>query len=203
MRMDPTRGPTALDLMTDLDDRALADVLSELGEERYAKKIARMIKEWLAEDKLHTTTDLANLCARAIPMVEQRKSKIHPATRTFQGLRIAVNRELDQLERFLAAFPDFLNPGGRCVIISFHSLEDRLVKNAFRDLAWSSSLPPKLAVAAGERAEPVVELLTKKAIFGSDAEVERNPRARSARLRACRRTTAPNVPMGAAPTAYR
>jgi 16S rRNA (cytosine1402-N4)-methyltransferase len=89
------------------------------------------------------------------------------------------------------------------VIISFHSLEDRLVKNAFRDLAWSSSLPPRLAADAGERAEPVVELLTKKAVFGSDAEVDRNPRARSARLRACRRTSAPNVPMGAPPTAYR
>jgi 16S rRNA (cytosine1402-N4)-methyltransferase len=203
MRMDPTRGPTALDLMTDLDEPELADVLSELGEERYAKKIARMIKEALREDRLHTTTDLATLCARAIPMIEQRKSKIHPATRTFQGLRIAVNRELDQLERFLAAFPDLLNPGGRCVIISFHSLEDRLVKNAFRDLAWSSSLPPRLAADAGERAEPVVELLTKKAVFGSDAEVDRNPRARSARLRACRRTSAPNVPMGAPPTAYR
>jgi 16S rRNA (cytosine1402-N4)-methyltransferase len=203
MRMDPTRGPTALDLMQELEERELAGVLSELGEERYAKKIARMIKEALAEDRLHTTTDLATVCARAIPLVEQRKSKIHPATRTFQGLRIAVNRELDQLERFLAAFPDLLAPGGRCVIISFHSLEDRLVKNAFRDLAWSSSLPPRLATEAGERTEPVVELLTKKAIFAADDEVERNPRARSARLRACRRTTAPNVAMGAAPTAYR
>lgn len=203
MRMDPTRGPTALDLMEQLDDAALAEVLSELGEERYAKKIARMIKEALGEGRLRTTTDLATLCARAIPMVEQRKSKIHPATRTFQGLRIAVNRELDQLAQFLAAFPDLLNPGGRCVIISFHSLEDRLVKNAFRDLAWSSSLPPKLAADAGERAEPVVEVLTRKAVFASDAEIARNPRARSARLRACRRTEAPNRPMGAPPTAYR
>ena len=203
MRMDPTHGPTALDLMTDLDESSLTEVISELGEERYAKKIARMIKEALGEDRLHTTTDLATLCARAIPMIEQRKSKIHPATRTFQGLRIAVNRELDQLERFLAAFPDLLAPGGRCVIISFHSLEDRLVKNAFRDLAWSSSLPPRLAAQSGERAEPVVELLTKKAVFATDAEIDRTPRARSARLRACRRTTAPNRPMGAAPTAYR
>lgn len=203
MRMDPTRGPTALELMQQLDERELTEVLSELGEERYAKKIARMIKEALHEDRLHTTTDLATVCARAIPLVEQRKSKIHPATRTFQGLRIAVNRELDQLERFLAAFPDLLAPGGRCVIISFHSLEDRLVKNAFRDLAWSSSLPPKLAASAGERAEPVVEVLTRKAIFASEDEVDRNPRSRSARLRACRRTTAPYVPMGARPTAYR
>jgi 16S rRNA (cytosine1402-N4)-methyltransferase len=202
MRMDPERGPSALDLMTQLEEPSLARVLADYGEERYAKKIARMIKEALREDRLHTTTDLANLCARAIPMVEQCKSKIHPATRTFQGLRIAVNGELDQLERFLATFPALLNPGGRCVVISFHSLEDRLVKNAFRDLAWSSSLPPKLAVEAGERVEPVVEVLTRKAVFASEAEIERNPRARSARLRACRRTSAPHVPMGAPPTAY-
>lgn len=203
MRMDPTRGPTALDLMTELDESDLTQVLSELGEERYAKKIARFIKEWLGEHRLRTTTDLAELCSRAIPMVEQRKSKIHPATRTFQGLRIAVNRELENLERFLAAFPDLLKPGGRCAIISFHSLEDRLVKNAFRDLAWSSSLPPKLAAAAGERVAPVVELLTRKAVFASDDEIARNPRARSARLRACRRTGAPNLPMGTPTTSPR
>jgi 16S rRNA (cytosine1402-N4)-methyltransferase len=200
MRMDPTRGPTALDLMKELDEEDLAAVIRDLGEERYAKKIAHIIKEWLVEDKLHTTRDLAEICSRAIPMVEQRKSKIHPATRTFQGLRIAVNRELEQIEQFLAAFPDLLKPGGRCVIISFHSLEDRLVKNAFRDLAWSSSLPPKLAAAAGERVEPVVEVLTRKPVFASDDEVARNPRARSARLRACRRTEAPNRPMGVPPT---
>ncbi|MBV8760474.1 MAG: 16S rRNA (cytosine(1402)-N(4))-methyltransferase RsmH [Deltaproteobacteria bacterium] len=203
MRMDPTRGPTALDLMKELDDDELVSVLAELGEERYAKKIARMIKEWLREDRLHTTKDLAELCSRAIPLVEQRKSKIHPATRTFQGLRIAVNRELDQLERFLAAFPDLLVPGGRCVIISFHSLEDRLVKQAFRDLAWTSSLPAKLARDAGERVDAVVEILTKKAVFATDDEIARNPRSRSARLRACRRTEAPNLPMGAPRTTVR
>jgi 16S rRNA (cytosine1402-N4)-methyltransferase len=194
MRMDPTRGPTALDLLRTLDVDALATVIGELGEERYGRRIARLIKEAVREDRIATTTDLAAVVARGIPVAEQRKSKIHPATRTFQALRIAVNAELDQLTRFLAAFPDLLNPGGRCVIISFHSLEDRLVKNAFRDLTWTSSLPPKLAAEAGERVDPVVELLTKKAVFATDAEVERNPRARSARLRACMRTSAPNVP---------
>jgi 16S rRNA (cytosine1402-N4)-methyltransferase len=193
MRMDPTRGPTALDLIRDLDQDELARVISELGEERHARRIARLIKDAVREDRIATTLDLARVVAQGIPVVEQRKSKIHPATRTFQGLRIAVNQELDQLERFLAAFPDLLAPGGRCVVISFHSLEDRLVKNAFRDLAWTSSLPPKLAVEAGERVDPVVTVLTRKAVFASDEEVERNPRARSARLRACERTTAPNV----------
>lgn len=195
MRMDPTRGQTALDLLRSLDADALARLIDELGEERHAKRIARLIKEAIAEDRIETTTDLASVVARGIPVMEQRRSKIHPATRTFQALRIAVNAELDQLARFLAAFPDLLNPGGRCVIISFHSLEDRLVKNAFRDLTWTSSLPRPLAEQEGERVEPVVELLTRKAVFATDEEVARNPRARSARLRACMRTTAPNLPM--------
>jgi 16S rRNA (cytosine1402-N4)-methyltransferase len=199
MRMDPTRGPTALDLLHETDVESLAALIAELGEERYAKKIARMIKEAMRDDRIATTTDLANLVAHAIPAAEQRKSKIHPATRTFQALRIAVNRELEQLERFLAVFPDLLAPGGRCAIISFHSLEDRMVKQRFRDLAWTSSLPPKHAASAGERVLAVCEPVSRKAIVASDDEIARNPRARSARLRVCERTAAPNVPSGAAP----
>ena len=194
MRMDPTRGQTALELITDLEQEALADLIKELGEERHAKKVARLIKEALAADKLHTTTELAAVISTAIPFHEQRQSKIHAATRTFQALRIAVNQELDELETFLAAFPDLLAPGGRCVVISFHSLEDRLVKNAFRDLEWTSSLPERFAREAGERVAPVVEVLTRKPVSASEAEIARNPRARSARLRACVRTAAPNVP---------
>jgi 16S rRNA (cytosine1402-N4)-methyltransferase len=189
MRMDPTQGSTALDLIHELDAGALGEILVELGEERHGKKIARLIKDAVRADRVHSTTDLAAIVASAIPLVEQRKSKIHPATRTFQALRIAVNRELDQLERFLAGFVDLLAPDGRCVVISFHSLEDRLVKNRFRDLTWTSSLPPKLAEQAGERVHPIVELLTKKPVFASEAEVDANPRARSARLRACRKLT--------------
>jgi 16S rRNA (cytosine1402-N4)-methyltransferase len=191
MRMDPTHGPTALELLHELEVDALADVLFEHGEERHGRKLARLIKDAVRADRVHTTTELAAIIAAAIPLVEQRKSKIHPATRTFQALRIAVNRELDQLERFLAGFADLLAPGGRCVVISFHSLEDRLVKNRFRDLAWTSSLPPKLAAQAGERVDPVVCVLTKKPVFASEAEVAANPRARSARLRACQKVTAP------------
>lgn len=196
MRMDPTSGQTALELIrhTFVDD--LADLLFTLGEERHAKKIARLIKEALDADRLHTTVDLANVVAKAIPSIEQRKSKIHPATRTFQALRIAVNAELDQLEHFLAGFPDLLAPGGRCAIISFHSLEDRLVKHRFRDLAWTTSLPPALAARTGERTAPVCELVTRKAVVASEDEIARNPRARSARLRVCERTSAPNVPSG-------
>jgi len=194
MRMDPTDGHTARELIKTLDVDELGELICELGEERYGKKIACAIKEAVRDDKLHTTLELAKICERAIPTAEQRKSRIHPATRTFQALRIAVNGELDQLEQFLAAFPDLLRPGGRCVAISFHSLEDRLVKNSFRDLAWTSSLPRQFADKAGERSDAVCELLTSKAVFADDAEIERNPRSRSARLRACVRTEAPNVP---------
>jgi 16S rRNA (cytosine1402-N4)-methyltransferase len=194
MRMDPTAGHTALDLLRERSTDELADLLFTLGEERHARKIARAIHDALAAGRLATTTDLAGVIASVIPAREQRMSKIHPATRTFQALRIAVNDELDQLQRLLAAFPDLLAPGGRCAIISFHSLEDRLVKHRFRDLTWTSSLPPHLAERAGERTAAVCELVTRKPIGAGDAEIAANPRARSARLRVCERTTAPNVP---------
>jgi 16S rRNA (cytosine1402-N4)-methyltransferase len=196
MRMDPTRGRTALELLRELDLEALGGAIAELGEERHAKKIARLVKEAVRADKVHTTTELAAIVAQAIPIAEQRRSKIHPATRTFQALRIAVNAELEQLEALLEAFPELLAPGGRCAIISFHSLEDRRVKHRFRDLAWTTSLPRRLAEQAGERVDPVCELVTRKPIVASDAEIARNPRARSARLRVCERTAAPNTPAG-------
>jgi 16S rRNA (cytosine1402-N4)-methyltransferase len=194
MRMDPTRGETALELIQTTDVDELAALIKELGEERHGKKIAKLIKEASDADRLHTTLDLAAVIATGIPIIEQRKSKIHPATRTFQALRIAVNAELVELERLLHAMPDLLAPGGRCAIIAFHSLEDRLVKNRFRDLTWTTSLPRHLAEQAGERLDPVVELVTRKPVFAGEAEVARNPRSRSARLRVCERTTAPNVP---------
>jgi 16S rRNA (cytosine1402-N4)-methyltransferase len=196
MRMDPTSGRTALDLLRATHADQLAELIFALGEERHARKIARLVKEAVAADRLHTTLDLAAVIAQGIPAVEQRKSKIHPATRTFQALRIAVNAEIEQLERFLAGFPELLAPGARCAIISFHSLEDRLVKNRFRDLAWTSSLPAHLAQRARERVEPVCTLVTRKPIVASEDEIAANPRARSARLRVCERTAAPNVPSG-------
>jgi 16S rRNA (cytosine1402-N4)-methyltransferase len=200
MRMDPTRGATALELIRELSEPDLAEVLRDFGEERYHKRIARLIKQAVAAGTLGTTLDLAGLVTTAIPVAEQRQSRIHPATRTFQALRIAVNRELDQLKRFLAEFPGLLAPGGRCVIISFHSLEDRLVKHAFRDLAWASSLPAKYAAEAGERLEAVCVPVTKKAVVASPAEVAHNPRSRSAKLRACERTAAPYLPMQRGPS---
>jgi 16S rRNA (cytosine1402-N4)-methyltransferase len=190
MRMDQTQGETAFELLRRLAPDELADILAELGEERFSKRIARSIKEALRQSALHTTTDLASVVAEAIPAPARRHMKVHPATKTFQALRIAVNAELDELDRFLEVFPALLAPGGRCVIISFHSLEDRRVKQVFRDLAWTSRLPPRLAEAAGERIEPVCVPVTRKPVFASEDEVARNPRARSARLRACEKVAA-------------
>jgi 16S rRNA (cytosine1402-N4)-methyltransferase len=194
MRMDPTSGPTALELIRELSQPELAAVLRELGEERLHQRIARRLKEAVGADELATTLDLARVVASCFSASDLRRMHIHPATRTFQALRIAVNRELDELTSFLASFPDLLRPGGRCVIISFHSLEDRLVKRRFRDLAWTSSLPPKLAEAAGERVRAVCTPVTRKVVVADDDETDDNPRARSARLRACQRTDAPNTP---------
>jgi 16S rRNA (cytosine1402-N4)-methyltransferase len=140
---------------------------------------------------IETTGRLREVVERAVPRSEHSLKSV---ARVFQALRIAVNDELETLSAGLPRVFERLVEGARLVVISYHSLEDRLVKNAFRDLTWTSSLPPKLAAEAGERVLPVVELLTRKAVFATDEEVENNPRARSARLRACMRTSAPNVP---------
>lgn len=187
MRMDPTVGETAYQLMRRLTAAELTRVLRDFGEEKYAGRIAERIKDALSEDRLSTTTELAALVEGALPGRLKRQMKIHPATRTFQALRIAVNDELGELARFLEVFPTLLAPGGTCVIISFHSLEDRLVKRCFRDLAKTSSLPRHLAEQAGERVDPVCLPLTRKPVMASEDEVARNPRARSARLRACQK----------------
>jgi 16S rRNA (cytosine1402-N4)-methyltransferase len=186
MRMNRSGGdPTALELIRRLDVEELASILRDLGEERYHKRIAHRLKEDARAGRLGTTTDLARAVEDCIPAAARRHMRIHAATQTFQALRIAVNRELDELDRFLEMFPDLLADGGRAVVISFHSLEDRRVKHRFRDLAWSSSLPPQLAEAAGERVHPIVRVLTRKAVVAGEDEVRGNPRARSARLRAC------------------
>lgn len=187
MRMDPSSGDTALELIRALTQEELANILRELGEERFSKRIAGFIKQRAREGSLHTTAELAAVVTDAIPAKAQRNLRIHPATRTFQALRIAVNRELDELKEFLSVFPDLLVPGGRCVIITFHSLEDRLVKRRFRDLEATSTLPPKYAEQAGERIHPVCTRLTRKALFATEDEILTNPRARSARLRACQK----------------
>jgi 16S rRNA (cytosine1402-N4)-methyltransferase len=185
MRMDTTSGRTALELIDELSAAELENILRDLGEERYAGRLSRAIKDAVRAGEIKSTTDLAKLVARSMPRGASRHERIDPATRTFQALRIAVNDELGELARFLEVFPDHLRAGGRCVVISFHSLEDRMVKERFRELEWTSRLPDDLAAAAGERTVPICRVLTKKPVVPGEAELARNPRARSAKLRAC------------------
>ena len=185
MRMDTSQGETALDLIERLDERELSTVIRDYGEERFHKRIAERLKRDAKSGALTSTLVMADAVSACIPAKIKHKSRIHPATRTFQGLRIAVNRELDQLKRFLEIFVDLLAPGGRCAIISFHSLEDRMVKRCFRDLAKTSSLPPDLARQAGERVDPICVPLSRKPVVASEEEIQLNSRSRSAKLRAC------------------
>jgi 16S rRNA (cytosine1402-N4)-methyltransferase len=181
MRMNPSEGETARALLERISVEELSSLLRRYGDERYSGRIARAIKEALDAGGLHSTVELAALVARAVPTRERAKD---PATRTFQALRIAVNDELGELERFLADFPSLLKPGGRIVVIAFHSLEDGLVKNRFRELARDPGLPADVAEKMGVRPTAELRLSTRKPLRPSDAEVARNPRARSARLRA-------------------
>ncbi len=163
MRLNPAEGETASTLLRRLNERDLADLFWKFGEERHSRRIARKIVETRRRTPLETTQQLADLVRRCVP--RGRRSAIDPATRAFQALRIAVNDELGALDRFLAVLPDCLKPGGRAVLISFHSLEDRRVKQAFRDRQrW--------------------QVLTPKPVQAGDEEIRENPRSRSAKLRA-------------------
>jgi 16S rRNA (cytosine1402-N4)-methyltransferase len=174
MRMDPTGGETAAQYLGRVEVEELEAVLRDFGEERYAGRIARAIVEARGREDLSTTGALAALVARSVPRHERHKD---PATRTFQALRIAVNGELAELERFLADAPACLRPGGRLVVIAFHSLEDRLVKHRLRALGSGKGGPD----------DPPFKVLTKHVVVPTDEERARNPRARSARLRAAER----------------
>jgi 16S rRNA (cytosine1402-N4)-methyltransferase len=170
MRMDRTRGPTAADLLADVREEDLANIIFQYGEERFSRRIARAIVQARDAGAVTTTGRLAQIVRRAIP--GRGYQRIDPATRTFQALRIWVNRELEGLDAFLAAAVRRLVIGARLAVISFHSLEDRIVKHVFRALA---------------RSEAAVRILTKRPIEPAEDEVARNPRARSAKLRAIER----------------
>ena len=174
MRMDRTSGPTAADAIRDADERTLADVIYEFGEERHSRRVARALVAARTRGAVETTGQLADIVRRAIP--RKGYSRIDPATRTFQALRIWVNRELEGLDAFLRAAASRLGPGGRMAVITFHSLEDRIVKHTLRAI----------------QAEGTVGLTvrTKRPMVPTDAEIERNPRARSAKLRAAERQSA-------------
>jgi len=181
MRFDPEAGgPTAADLVNTLSVKELAEVLYRYGEERQARRIAEAI---VAARPVRTTTELAEVVAAA---VGSRRGRIHPATRTFQALRIAVNRELDALAEALPQALDLLAPGGRLVVISFHSLEDRIVKRFLRRESRDCICPPETPICTcGHRAR--LRVLTPKPVRPSPEEVAANPRSRSARLRAAQR----------------
>ena len=169
MRMDPTEGEeTALELIARLSDDQLADIIYNYGDERRSRRIARSVKRALGDNQLFTTLDLRRAIVRAVGPV--RVGGVDPATRTFQALRIAVNRELEELEQLLAALPRLVEIGGVAAILSFHSLEDRLVKRAFHAKdTWSA--------------------LTKKPLVATEEEGASNPRSRSAKLRSARRVS--------------
>ena len=168
MRMNPMSEPTAEQVVNQFDERELADLIYEFGEERRSRRIARAI---VRSRPILTTAQLAAVISTAARPMNQAERRIHPATRTFQALRIFVNRELDDLRKLLEAAPQLLTPGGRLVVISFHSLEDRIVKDAMREGAKLGKY----------------KLLTKKPVTPSDEEIASNPRARSAKLRAAER----------------
>ena len=175
MRRDPgSGGPTAGGILLHTREKDLADLFYRFGEERFSRRIARAVAERRRESPLRTTTELATLVAAAIPRRAWPRN-IHPATRVFQALRIAVNREVESLAAFLDAIPAHLSPGGRVAVISFHSLEDRLVKEAFRKRA------------GGKGGAAALAALTRKPVTPSEREVRENPRARSAKLRVARR----------------
>ena len=170
MRMDRTQGPTAADLLMDVDEEDLANVIFQFGEERHSRRIARAIVRQCAQGRIDTTGALAAIVRRAVPT--RGYQRIDPATRTFQALRIWVNRELEGLDVFLTDVSRRLLAGARLVVITFHSLEDRIVKHTFRAIA-----------AAGD----AWQVLTRKPMVAGDEELARNPRARSAKLRAIER----------------
>jgi 16S rRNA (cytosine1402-N4)-methyltransferase len=179
MRLDPTQGPTAADLLAELSERELADLIYRYGEERKSRRIARFIVEERERQPLSSTAQLAALVARALGG-PPRRGGIHPATRTFQALRIAVNRELEHLEAALPQAVELLRPGGRLAVISFHSLEDRIVKTFFRaESGYGGSEAPDRPVR--------LRIITRKPIGASDDEQQANPRSRSARLRVAER----------------
>jgi 16S rRNA (cytosine1402-N4)-methyltransferase len=185
MRMDNSSGPTAADLVNELAEGELVRIFFEYGEERYSRRIVRAILKRRESQPFKSTGELAELLRNEIPK-GRKPSKIDPATRVFQALRIAVNQELEQVEQGVKRGIRLLKPGGRLVVISFHSLEDRIVKHIFRDQAKGCICPPRMPVCQCEN-KPAVMLLTRKGLKPQADEVETNPRSRSAVLRAVSR----------------
>lgn len=182
MRMDTSSGETAADLLNQLAESELEKIISEYGEERWARRIASFIVKERAVSPVTTTFRLVDIIKGAVPKAKWDE-RIHPATRTFQALRIAVNSELESLEQGMRDALDLLKPGGRGVIISFHSLEDRIVKHIFREYAEGCTCPRQLPVCVCGK-QPRVKILTNRPTTATQAELDKNQRSRSAKLRA-------------------
>ena len=181
MRMDPSGTRSARDIVNEASERELADIFRRYGEERFSRQIARAIVRRREEQPFERTSDLVEVVRSAIP-APRRFGDGHPAKRVFQALRIVVNEELESLEAALPAALQLLRPGGRIAVISFHSLEDRIVKRFFAAQARGCTCPPDLPVCVCGK-EPTLRLVTRKAVRPSPAETAENPRAASARLR--------------------
>lgn len=182
MRMDAGSGETAADLLNGRPEAELERIIREYGEERWARRIAAFIVKARSESRINSTLQLVDIVKGAVPKAKWEE-RIHPATRTFQALRIAVNHELESLEQGLRSAIDRLAPGGRGVVIAFHSLEDRIVKQTFREYASGCVCPRNLPVCACNSV-PRARILTGRPVTATDAETAGNPRARSAKLRA-------------------
>jgi 16S rRNA (cytosine1402-N4)-methyltransferase len=187
LRFDTTAGEPAWKLLERLDAVELANLIFRYGEERHSRRIARRIARLIVSHRpLTTTTELADLIENEMGRPRGRAGTKHPATKIFQALRIAVNDELGEIERGLAAAVELLGPGGRLAVISFHSLEDRLAKQFFRALSRDCICPPEQPVCTCQ-AQATMKPVTRKAVKAGDEEIARNPRSRSARLRVAAR----------------
>lgn len=183
MRMDVRADTTAEKLVHRLEEADLADLFFRYGEERHSRAIARKIVEIRKYQNISTSRQLAEIVTKAVPPFARYKSRIHPATRVFMALRIAVNHEIKRLEEFLKQAADLLNPGGRLCVLSFHSLEDRMVKQHMRDLQSRCICPPDFPRCVCNKT-PSARLLTSKAVRPTENEIQQNPMSRSTRLRA-------------------
>ena len=182
MRMDQSQPLTAAEIVNTWDDKRIAHILSEYAEEKWAVQIARVLCDRRKNQPIETTSQLVNIIDAAIPAKFRKKDDGHPARRTFQALRIAVNDELHPLEDALRGIFDMLNPGGRLCVIAFHSLEDRIVKNTFRSLADPCTCPKQIPICVCGK-KPTAKIITRKPIVATKEELDMNPRSRSATLR--------------------
>lgn len=186
MRMNLDQADTAADIVNNYERNELVRIFRDYGEEKFSGRIADAIIEEREKEAIATTDRLAAIISNAIPAKFKAKSQIHPATRVFQAIRIVVNQELEELELFLKKALSCLNPGGHLCVISFHSLEDRIVKKFLQKQQKGCICPPNFPVC-NCGIKPELEILTRKAIFAEESEIENNPRSRSARLRAARK----------------